>query len=81
MIGWDEMEKYTYILGLIPVFICFIYLLLFEQDLNIIRCLKKQEQKYYANIYQEFDFDIEKLQETNAEIEKLNIEIRRLRNR
>lgn len=73
---WDVMEKYTFILSVVlPVVISILYLLSAEQTINPLKFLKKQEEKYFEKMYNEFDFDIEKLNKTKEEILKLDNDI------
>ena len=73
------MEQYTFILGMIPIIISILYLLSTEQTIRPLKFLKIQEVKYFEKTYKEFDFDIEKLNETKEEIVKLDKEIAELK--
>lgn len=76
---WNVMEQYTFILGMIPIIISILYLLSTEQTIRPLKFLKIQEVKYFEKTYKEFDFDIEKLNETKEEIVKLDKEIAELK--
>jgi len=76
--GWDKMEKYTFIIGLIPVVVSVLYLLFFEKNINPTKFLNKRNSEYFKKIYVEFAFEIDKLQVTNTEIEKMKLEIERI---
>ena len=76
--GWDKMEKYTFIVGLVPVVFSGLYLLFFEKNINPIKFLAKISENYFNKIYTEFAFEIEKLNKTNNEIRELRLEIEKL---
>ena len=76
--GWDKMEKYTFIVGLVPVIFSVLYLLFFEKNINPIKFLTKKSENYFDKIYSEFAFEIEKLNRTNDEIKELKLEIEKL---
>lgn len=76
---WDVMEQYTFILSIVPFVISILYLLTTEQTINPLKYLKIQEVKYFEKNYKEFDFDIDKLNNTKEEIIKLDNEITELK--
>lgn len=76
---WDIMEQYTFILTIIPIIISLVYLLIKEQTINPLKYLKIQEQKYYTQIYNEFNFDIDKVLENEDEIRILCLEIEEIK--
>ena len=76
---WNIMEQYTFILSLIPIVISILYLLTAEQTISPLKYLKMQQAKYFEKNYKEFDFDIEKLNNTKEEIIKLDNEITELK--
>ena len=76
---WNIMEQYTFILSIIPIVISILYLLTAEQTISPLKYLKMQQAKYFEKNYKEFDFDIEKLNNTKEEIIKLDNEITELK--
>ena len=76
---WNIMEQYTFILSIIPIVISLLYLLTAEQTISPLKYLKMQQAKYFEKNYKEFDFDIEKLNNTKEEIIKLDNEITELK--
>ena len=72
---WDVMEKYTFILSVIPIAISVLYLLATERTINPIKYLNIQQQKIIQNTYEDFDFDLNKLTVNEEEISKLQAEI------
>lgn len=72
---WDIMEQYTFILSVVPVVASIIYLLITEQTINPLKYLKIQEERYLTQVYDEFNFDLNKVSENEAEIDKLETEI------
>jgi len=72
---WNVMEQYTFILSIIPIVISILYLLVTEQTINPLKYLKIQQENYYIQMYEEFDFDINKLTENEEAIRKLTEEI------
>jgi hypothetical protein len=76
---WNIMEQYTFILSIIPIVISILYLLTAEQIISPLKYLKMQQAKYFEKNYKEFDFDIEKLNNTKEEIIKLDNEITELK--
>ena len=73
--SWNVMEQYTFILSVVPIVISILYLLVTEQTINPLKYLKIQQAKYFEQKYEEFDFEIEKLNKTNEEIVNLKNEI------
>ena len=72
---WNVMEKYTFILSVIPIAISVLYLLATERTINPIKYLNIQQQKIIQNTYEDFDFDLNKLTVNEEEISKLQAEI------
>lgn len=72
---WNFMEQYTFILSIIPIVIPILYLLTTEQTINPMKYLKIQQEKYFAQTYADFDFDINKLTENEVTINRLMEEI------
>ncbi|MBE8712762.1 coiled-coil domain-containing protein [Sphingobacterium hungaricum] len=72
---WNIMEQYTFILSIIPVVASIIYLLMTEQTINPLKYLKILEERYLTQTYDEFNFDLNKVSENDAEIGKLETEI------
>lgn len=76
--GWNDMEQYTFILSIIPIVISVLYLLVSEQNINPVKYLQKQKEKYLTQTYEQFDFDVTKLSDTEFEIENLKGEINKM---
>lgn len=72
---WDIMEKYTYILGLIPIVFSIIYPLVNESTVNPVKFLNSKREKIYSRVYAEFDFDNSTLSKVNDEIVEIESEI------
>jgi hypothetical protein len=73
------MEQYTFILGIIPVVISVLYLLMAEQTINPLKYLTIQREKYFKQTYEEFDFEINRLNETEEAITNLKAEIDKIK--
>jgi len=74
--GWNIIEVWTYIVGIIlsnllPIF----YLLIFEKTMNPKNYLENIKHKIFSKTYSKFHFDIERLVILNQEIEKLTTEV------
>ncbi|MBP1618038.1 MAG: hypothetical protein H6Q14_1865 [Bacteroidetes bacterium] len=76
---WNTMEQFTYILGIVPIVISIIYSLIAEQTINPFKYLTIQQEKYLQRTYEEFDFELTKLNETEKAISSLSDEIDRLK--
>ncbi|MFT5964535.1 MAG: hypothetical protein ACI9L6_001278 [Flavobacterium sp.] len=76
---WNIMEQYTFILGIIPVVISVLYLLMAEQTINPLKYLTIQREKYFKQTYEEFDFEINRLNETEEAITNLKAEIDKIK--
>lgn len=76
---WDKMEQYTFMLSIIPIVISILYLLMTEQTINPLKYLTIQKQKYFEITYEEFDFEISKLNENEEAITELKKEVNDLR--
>jgi len=72
---WDVMEQYTFILSIIPIVISVLYLLVTEQTINPIKYLKIQQANCISQVYDDFDFDVNKLLTNEETIIKLTDEI------
>ncbi|MGM9476506.1 hypothetical protein ACS5PU_08745 [Pedobacter sp. GSP4] len=79
--SWNIVEQYTFILGLIPIIVSFIYFMITEQTINPLKYLKIKKENYYTEIYKEFNFDLQKLNDNEEAIEKLQSEIESIKNR
>lgn len=77
---WNIMEQYTYIFGSIPIIISSVYLIIFEKNIYPIKYLSIQKEKYYEQTYNEFDFNINKLKETEEAVSNLSTEIDKIKN-
>lgn len=74
--GWNIIEAWTYIIGvllsnLLPLF----YLLLFEKNINPKNYLENIKSCIYLKTYSKFNFDTERLIILDSEIEKLKAEV------
>lgn len=76
---WNVMEQYTFILSIVPIVVSILYLLTAEQTINPLKFLKKQEERFFDKLYNEFDVDVKKLNKTEEEILKLENEITELK--
>ncbi|MDO9567217.1 MAG: hypothetical protein Q7J15_10805 [Candidatus Desulfaltia sp.] len=74
-LGWNDMEKWTYILGSIPLVISFLYLIFAEKDWNPKHYLKRKRDQFEAQKYDQFNFNISKLDELRNEVAKMETEI------
>lgn len=72
---WNVMEQYTFIISVIPIVISILYLLITEQSINPMKFLQVQQENYITKTYEEFDFDIDKLNENEQQINNLKTEI------
>ena len=77
-IGWDEMEKWTYILGLLPIIGSVIYLLISEKSFKISKYFLKLKEKRILKEYKSNDFELESLNTLKEEKSKLMAEIESL---
>lgn len=77
--GWDVMEPWTYICGLIPIVGSLLYMLIKEKSLNPEALLKKIRVKVFNEKYESFNFDINKLQTLQDDIIELENEIEELK--
>lgn len=72
---WEVMEQYVFILSLVPLIYSSLYLLIAEQIINPINYLSIKKKDYILDVYEEFDFDISKLEEAKSSIDCLMNEI------
>lgn len=70
-IGWDKMEPITYIIGISIPFVSYIYLIIRNKELSLIRIYERFSKEYLIKIYKKNGFDIDYY---NALIEKTNDE-------
>ena len=78
MLGWDTMEKWTYILGLLPIVASAVYLLITERSFNLTNYLRKKKEKRISEVYKSNNFELESLNTLEEEKSKLIIEIESL---
>lgn len=74
--SWNLMEQMTYIInGTLPIIMSFLYILIFERTFSPAKYLEKKKAGIYANKYNQFNFDLNRLTELDREIEELNNEL------
>lgn len=76
---WNVMEQWTYIIGVIPIVLSFMYLVIFEKIFNPITFFENKKNKYRQQKYKEFNFDIERLNSLYDEERILKSEIEELK--
>jgi hypothetical protein len=62
-IGWDEMEPYTYISGIILICVSYLYTAIKAKDFSPSKYFKEKRNKFLIDKYSDFAFDIEKYDE------------------
>jgi hypothetical protein len=78
--GWNILEAWTYILGiLVSNILPFLYLLIFEKEINPYLYVKNKKHQIINQTYFAFNFDIDKLTSLDSEIEALIVEISELK--
>jgi hypothetical protein len=76
---WNKLEKYTYLIGLIPAMIYILYFMIKEKKINPLEAMKKYfnsyKEKCFIQKYSQFNFDIDQFNDLDTEIVKLETEI------
>lgn len=76
---WNDIEKLTYLFGIIPFLIVFIFTLIREKSLNAIKLLKSIKSKIFTNYYNEFGFNLKLFNEIDEEISSIKSELNKLK--
>lgn len=78
---WNNLEKYTYLIGLLPMMFYILYFMVSEKEFNPVQAFSKFMETYknqcYIEKYVHFNFDIEHFNQIDREIEQLENEIDR----
>lgn len=75
IIGWDKMELYTYIIGLLTVLLSILYLIIFEKKFSYRSFLNNCRIKKKRFIYSKHNVTDECIKECTYEIEKMKTEL------
>jgi len=76
--GWDTMEQWTYILGVLPIIGSIIYLLITESSFNLTKYFQKIKERQTIKEYKSNNFKLESLNNLKEEEKKLIREIESL---
>lgn len=78
--GWNIIEAWTYIIGvLLSNILPLLYLLLFEKNINPKIYLENLKKKIFYETYAKFNFDIKRITTLGSDIEKLKGEVNELK--
>lgn len=77
--GWDAMEKWTYISGLIIILLNGIYYAIFEANFTSESLRKKKYEKMVKHIFQLYKFDLTQIPKTKNKLDKKRVELERLK--
>jgi hypothetical protein len=80
---WNTLEKYTYMMGLIPTMLFGLYFIIVEKDINIINAIKNyfthKKTEYLTQKYSKFGFDLNHYNSLDHEIEEVKEEVFKLK--
>lgn len=78
--GWNEIEPWTWIIGVIPpIVISFLYMLFKEKTLNPIQILNNKKKDIQKDKYKKFNLDVSLLDRLKSETNELSKEIDKLK--
>ena len=77
-LGWDKMEKWTYIFGILPIIVSVVYLLIAERSFNLTNNFQKIKERLINKEYKSKNFELESLKILEEEKSKLMTEIESL---
>ena len=69
--GWDTMEKWTWIIGSLPLIVSVLYTIIYEKTIKILNHISHKKEDYIQKEYDKLELNIDKMSQLKVEIQNI----------